>query len=240
MLYTSKENKKMKDLKKLRQKKYRDQTDCFLIEGLDIVNEAATAGYLKEVYLLEGNDIALNAPKSYISAPIAKQLSTQKSSDYIFGLCAKKKANFTGERILLLEEIQDPGNLGAILRSALAFNIDTVLLYKTCDLYHEKVIRSSKGAFFHLNIMWLDDLSYLQELAKDYLIIGTNKNASQTIKSIVNIKKFVIIFGNEGRGISPEAHALTHQNVAIPINPACESLNVAVAAGILLYKIDIG
>ncbi len=240
MIYTSKANKKIKYLKKLRQKKYHEQDDYFLVEGHDIVGEAFHSNILEEVYLLEDRKINFPVLQNYLSKPVAQYLSSQKSSDFVFGLCRKKPSQAIGKRVLYLSEIQEPGNLGAMLRNALAFNIDTVVLHKTCDLYHEKTIRSSKGAFFNLNVIIDDDLDLLKKMSEDYQIIATAKKSSQTIKNVVNKKKFVIIMGNEGHGISKTVLAYAHEVVAIPIAANCESLNVAVASGILLYEIDKG
>ncbi len=234
-MITSLENEQIKYLKKLKIKKHRDQDDYFLVEGIDLVNEAYKAGYLKELFALTNQDFDIK--RTLISEKIARALSSCKTSDYIFGMCFKKKEKDIGNRILYLDNVQDPGNVGTIIRTALAFDIDTVVLRNGCDLYNDKLIRATKGAVFHINIVIDNQIELLKRLKKTHRIIGTKINAKDIEKTIVKDSKFVIIMGNEGSGISKETEKLCDEFISILINPLCESLNVAIATGIILYQL---
>ena len=151
---------------------------------------------------------------------------------------AKKKQNqIKGNKILILDEIQDPGNLGTIIRTAVAFNIDTIILSKdTVDLYSPKVIRASQGMIFKINIVIADIIDAIKNLKeKNYEIIGTKVSSAKNLKSLEKMNKFVIIMGNEGNGVKKEILDLCDKHIYIKMNQNCESLNVAVATSIILF-----
>ena len=139
--------------------------------------------------------------------------------------------------VCLLDKIQDPGNLGTIIRSAVAFKIDTIILSQdTVDLYNDKVIRASEGMIFHLNIIRGDLKEYINLLKKDnYTIYGTDCLLGTNIKDISFKGLNAIIIGNEGKGIDENIKKLCDEHIHIPI--VCESLNAGVAASIIFYEI---
>ncbi len=236
MLITSLENEKIKFLKKLHYKKHRDQSNYFLIEGEDIVTEALKSNYLEEVFAIEKT---FSVKTTHINKKIANKLTFQKTSDYVFGLCKKKSNSKIGKKIIYLDNVQEPGNVGAIIRSAVAFGFDTAILKSCADLYNDKVIRSSKGMLFHINILEVDSHEELEKLSNsNYQIIGAENNINKTPKTIVKDENFVIIMGNEGKGISKQAKEFIKDFITIPINSKCESLNVAVAASIIMFQIN--
>ena len=140
----------------------------------------------------------------------------------------------------MLDEIQDPGNLGTIIRSSVAFNIDTIILSKTCvDLYNSKVIRSTQGMLFHINIIISDLKEIVMNLKKEnYQILSTKVDGGKNIKEFKTSDKLAIIMGNEGNGVSAEIMNLSDNFVYIDMNKNCESLNVAVATSIILYELN--
>jgi len=145
-----------------------------------------------------------------------------------------------GNRIVYLDCIQDPGNLGTIIRSCVAFNIDTLILSKDCvDLYNSKVIRATQGLVFHMNIL-IEDVEKIVPKLKDegYKIYGTNVKMGKSLKSVAKAEKFVIIMGNEGNGIGEVSSELCDEFLYIDMNDNCESLNVGVATSIILYEMD--
>ena len=151
MLYTSIENKKIKELKKLNTKKYRDLNNVFIVEGEHLVLEAYKNGVLKELILEENTKLNLNVETNYATYNVLKYISNLDTPNKIIGICEKLNKNLVGNRVLILDDIQDPGNLGTIIRSAVAFNIDTIVLSKnTVDLYNPKVIRATQGMIFHM------------------------------------------------------------------------------------------
>ena len=240
MLYTSIDNKKIKDIKKLNSKKYRDKTNLFLVEGEHLVLEAYKKGYLKELFLESDTIFPLNVETNYLTNNVINYISELETPQNVIGICNKLKKIEIGNRILILEDIQDPGNLGTIIRSSVAFNIDTIVLSKNCvDLYNSKVVRASQGMLFHINIITEDLFEFLPKLKDlNFKIYGTRVTHGKSIKSIEKNSKFAIIMGNEGNGMSDEISELCDEFVYIDMNSACESLNVGVAASIILYELD--
>ena len=242
MTITSVNNEHIKELCKLKEKKYRDSTNLFLVEGEHLVNEALKKDLIEEIIALEGEKLTFDRNITYVTSTVMKKLSDLNSYPNVIGVVRKTEKNIIGRRILALDDIQDPGNLGTIIRSAVAFNIDTLILSpKTVDLYNSKVIRATQGMIFNLNIVTRDLNSTIKSLKNDnYLILGTDVNNGTDIGSINNLNKFVLIIGNEGQGMSKELSTLCDKNIYIKMNERVESLNAAVATSIILYEINNG
>ena len=240
MLYSSIDNNKIKDLKKLHNKKYRDKKGLFLVEGRHLVLEAYKSGYLKELLLEENEILPLDVMTYYMTNNVKNYLSELETPTNIIGVCEKKEGIIKGNRIVYLDCIQDPGNLGTIIRSCVAFNIDTLVLSRDCvDLYNSKVIRASQGLIFHLNIVIADINEFVPKLKdENYKIYGTKVTHGKSLKTIEKVSKFVIIMGNEGNGISELSSELCDEFIYIDMNDRCESLNVGVATSIILYELD--
>ncbi len=234
------DNKKIKNLSRLLIKKYRDQEDIFLVNGEHLVLEAYKNKYLQEILCTEDTNLSLDVPTTYVTYDIIKKLSEVKTPQSIIGVCKKLKEKNTGNKILLLDDIQDPGNLGTIIRSSVAFHIDTIVLSnKTVDLYNDKVLRSSEGMIFNINIIKRELKPYIEELKKEgYKIYGTNVNGGKVVKDLVLEGKYAIIVGNEGRGVASELLDICDEYFYIPMDENCESLNVGVATSIILYELD--
>lgn len=239
MLITSVNNEKIKELVKLKDKRYRDKTGLFFVEGIDIVKEAYDKGILKCIYILDGYDkIYDDIECRYVSLEVMKKISDMDSVSGYYGVCEKLKEGELGNRLILLDNLQDPGNLGAIIRSSVAFSFDTIILSDdTVDLYNPKVIRSSKGMLFNINIIRrkLDEFILRH---KDYTVYGTDVNNGIGVRDILVTDKMGIVIGNEGKGMSLEIKRLIDKNIYIPINNKCESLNAAVASSIIMYEVS--
>ena len=240
MLYSSIDNNKIKDIKKLHIKKYRDKKNLFLVEGRHLVLEAYKTGLLKELFLEENELLPLDVMTSYMTNNVKNYLSELDNPTNIIGVCEKKEGIIEGKRIVYLDCIQDPGNLGTIIRSCVAFNIDTLVLSKDCvDLYNSKVIRATQGLLFHLNIVIENIENFVPNLKQNgYKIYGTKVTDGKDLKDIEKNEKFVIIMGNEGNGIGEVASELCDEFIYIKMNEKCESLNVGVATSIILYELD--
>lgn len=238
MLYSSIDNQKIKDIKKLQVKKYRDKMGLFLVEGEHLVIEAYKTGNLVELLLEENEIFPINIKTSYVTNNILKYISELDTAPKMIGICKKIETDIVGKKILALDDIQDPGNLGTIIRSCVAFNVDTILLSNnSVDLYNSKVIRASQGLIFHINIIRCDLLSYLDNLKKQgFYLYGTKVTNGSNVKKIAKKDKFVIIMGNEGNGIHEETLELCDEYIYIKMNDACESLNVGVATSIILFE----
>ena len=240
MIYTSIENEHIKEIKKLNNKKYRDLNGKFIIEGKHLVEEAIKNNLVEEILLLEGNNEKYDVKTNYVNGKVMKYITELDNPSKIIGICHKKNDKIQGNHILILDDIQDPGNLGTIIRSAVAFNIDTIILSKTgVDLYNSKVLRSTQGMIFNLNIVVSDIKEEILKLKNDnYKILTTNVEGGKLVKSIEKNQKFAIIIGNEGKGVSKEIKELSDEYIYIEMNKKCESLNAAVATSIILYELS--
>ena len=238
MLYTSVNNSKIKNLSKLKTKKYRDKQNQFLVEGAHLVNEAYKSGNLKELLLLESKNLNLDVETNYINENVLKTLSTVETPTGIIGVCQKKDMTIKGSKLLILDSIQDPGNFGTIIRSSVAFGIDTIIINDKCaDPYSDKVIRSSQGMIFYINIVKKNLLEFLKEIKGQIPILGTKVNGGKNLDTLEKMKKFAIIMGNEGSGVDPKLLDLCDEYLYIPMDKKCESLNVGVATSIILYEL---
>jgi TrmH family RNA methyltransferase len=238
---TSSSNEKIKDLKKLESRKYRDKEGLFLVEGEHLISEAYKSGNLIEILIEEGIDINVDIKKTIVSSNVLRELSTLTTPPKVIGLCKKiePKTNL-GNRILMLDNIQDPGNLGTIIRSAVAFNTDTIVLGNgSVDIYNPKVVRATQGLIFHINIIEEYLYSLITKLKQDnYTILGTKVDGGSDLKSFSKPSKYALIMGNEGHGMDINLEPLCDKFVYINMNNACESLNVSVACSIILYQLD--
>lgn len=239
MLITSLNNDHIKEINKLKEKKYRDSTNSFLVEGRHLVLEAYRGGLIKELILEEDELFPLDAPTTYVTRDIIEKISSTKSPSNVMAVVNKKEEEPIGEKILILEDIQDPGNLGTIIRSALAFGIDTIVLSpKTVDLYNPKVVRSTQGMIFHINIIVREITSFIEELKLDnYKIVGTKVTNGTDVRKSKTYSHYALIIGNEGSGMSDEVTSLCDEYLYIKMNEQVESLNAGVAASILLYEL---
>lgn len=233
------QNQKVKELSKLNQKKYREREGKFLVCGEHLVEEAYKTGYLMEVIQTEDYAGTYDILTTYVSYDVLKKISNLEAPQKIIGVCQKKQSNEIGNNVLLIDDLQDPGNLGTILRSSVAFNVDTVVLSNNCvDLYNDKVIRASEGMIFHINIIKRDLKDIILELHdKQYVILGTKVDGGTNLDDITKVNKMAFIIGNEGAGVKQELLNECDDYLYIPMNKECESLNVGVATGIILYTL---
>ena len=238
MEITSLNNEKVKAWNKLKNKKYQNEYGLFLIEGDHLLKEALKVGVVKEI--ISSRDYETELPFYKVTKDIMKKLSSQVSGTDIIGVCIKREETKVGKRVLILDDINDPGNMGTIIRSAVAFNIDTIIASNnSVDFYNDKVIRSSEGMFFNINLIKCNIVEQLNELKnKGYLIMGTNVLGGTNIENIKVDDKFALIMGNEARGVSDNIKDMCDTLVYIDMNKSCESLNVGVAASILLYELN--
>lgn len=238
MIYTSINNPKIKELSKLKIKKQRDKLGLFLVEGAHLVKEAYESGYLKELLLLENSEFKLDVLTNYVTENVLKYLTDVETPAGIIGVCEIKQMNLQGNKLLLLDGIQDPGNLGTIIRSSVAFNVDTIIINDKCaDPYSNKVVRASQGMLFKTNIVKEDLNKFIKDIKGKIPIYGTKVTNGKNVKNLEKISKFAIIMGNEGQGVSQELLDLCDEYLYIPMNKKCESLNVGVATSIILYEL---
>ena len=242
MVITSLNNDKIKELIKLKERKNRKKNQEFLIEGKHLVVEACKKGIVKEIILEENASFFSDIPMIYVSNNVMAKLSDMDSPSDIMALCSMEESDILGEKLVLLDDIQDPGNLGTIIRSALAFNVDTIVLSpNTVDLYNPKVIRATQGIMFHINIVVRDLKEVISELkAKKVPVYGTRVTGGMDVKNLSfrDHDKYALVMGNEGNGVSEEILDICDEYLYIKMNKKVESLNVGVATGIILYELN--
>ncbi len=224
-------NQKIKDLIKLNMPKYRKELQMFIVEGPHLVNEAREANLLIEAFSIEEK-----VGYTQISEKAMKSISHTDTLVREIGLCKMINKNDFSDKMLLLDGIQDPGNLGSLMRSAKAFGFNTIVLGNgTCDIYNDKVIRASQGAIFKLNFIKESLEEFIPKL-NDYIVYGTNVKKGISVSDCIKNKKIALVLGNEGNGISPSVDSLIENNIYIPLENV-ESLNVTVAGSILMYEL---
>lgn len=239
MIITSLNNPTIKEISKLKNKKYRDLTNTYLVEGDHLIEEAYKNNLLTKIILLEDATCNYDIEKIYVTKEVMKKLTELDTPNKIIGIVKENTPLPIGNKILILDNIQDPGNLGTIIRSSVAFDIDTIVLSpNTVDTYNPKVIRSTQGMIFYTNIITLKLKEFIDEIkTKNYTIFGTNVRNGKNIKEITLPEKFALVLGNEGQGVSKEIESLCDDNIYIKMSSKCESLNVSVATSILLYEV---
>ena len=239
MELTSVNNEKVKYWERLKNKKYRDIENLFLVESEHLVNEALKVGLVKEIITTNKN-LVFDVPTYYVNDKIMNVLSLQVTKCDILAVCEKKKINDIEGNIIVLDRLQDPGNLGTIIRSSIAFQFNTIILSEdSVDEYNPKVIRASEGMIFHVNIIRTNIKNFLNNLDDSYLKIGTSVTNGKNIKNIKN-NKYAIVIGNEGNGVSKDVLDECDELVNIKMNSNCESLNAGVSASILMYEVYNG
>ncbi|MBM7584899.1 TrmH family RNA methyltransferase [Bacillus pakistanensis] len=243
----SAKNAQVKQWKKLLTKKGRDEFGTYLLEGFHLVEEALK--YKEDIVELIMNE-EVDLPHSWdydevsitmVSKEVAKALSDTGTTQGVFAICNKQSKTVKPNHgtYLLLDGVQDPGNIGTMIRTADASGIDAVILGNgTVDLYNPKLLRSAQGSHFHLNVFHDDISGWIEECKSMGIpIYGTSLEDGVEYRSVSPQKSFALIVGNEGNGVSEEILQKTDQNLYIPIRGRAESLNVSVAAGVLLYHL---
>lgn len=231
-MITSLSNSKVKELTKLNESKYRKETGLFIVEGEHLVKEAKMYGEVVEIYTIDER-----LEGEVVSTAVMNKICSTNTTVRQIAVCKMIHKIELSSKILILDAVQDPGNMGALLRSAKAFSFDTVFLCDGCvDIYNSKVIRASQGAIFKLNFISGNKIEFIKSL-KDYDIFSTNVENGSDVSSISFCDKVALILGNEGAGISKEIKDLNLNNLFIKMDNT-ESLNVSVAGGILMYEIN--
>ena len=251
---SSKDNSLIKHIKRLKEKKYRDEYGEYVVEGLKLIKEALQENAdIKHIVVCDGCDNSETIESHlkyemarldfiYVPQNIFKLLSDVENPQGVLAVIGKpnKEAdiNLNEDIILALDDIQDPGNLGTILRTADSVGLKQILVSKgTADAYNPKVVRSTMGAIFRVKVIECDNLKETLKLlqSKEYKVMTTSLKAKKTIYE-VDYKKKVIVIGNEANGVSKDIINFADEKVIIPMLGKTESLNASVATGVILYE----
>ncbi|MCT2535063.1 RNA methyltransferase [Aquibacillus koreensis] len=244
-MITSVQNNKVKEWNKLKKRKEREKRNVFFIEGMHLVQEALHSKWnLQEVIIQDGIELPewlQQHTVTYVSDHVFKTISDTKAPQGIAAVVEMKPAilDKSLHKLVLLDAVQDPGNLGTIIRTADAAGFDGVILGEgTVDLYNEKVIRATQGSLFHLPIIQSNLLKEINELQKnDVQVWAATLEGAESYQQLPVPEKVALVVGNEGAGIDATIVQQADKKVHIPIFGQAESLNVSVATGILLYYI---
>ena len=247
MLITSKDNSKIKEIKKLKEKKYRKT--AFIVEGIKMIKEAISEKAEIDTIIIREDteldfklDSELEKKVIHVTKNVFETISDVVSPQGVLVVINKKiddnKISKHADYILALDGIQDPGNLGTIIRTADSANIKQILVSKdTVDSYSPKVVRSTMGAIYRVKIIECEDLAKtLKSLqTTGFEIVTTDLHTDKSIYDM-NYNKKIVVIGNEANGVTPEIKELSNYRVKIPMLGKTESLNAAVATGIMIYE----
>jgi len=249
---TGKDNQKIKILKQLGQKKYRDKARKFLVENAVIINDAAKAGIIFDAIFATSNFIEKNKEKFdfiiqksksseryLISEKINRSFSFLDTAPGIAAVYSKPERNIDFTKpIVYLNAINDPGNLGTILRSALAFDLKNIVVdEQSADVYNPKTINAAKDAIFKLNIELDRNWQILKKIKNKMPIFATRLEKSEGLEVLKKQKLFCMALGSESRGVDKAIQALSNNFIRIPMSGEIESLNVAASAAIVFWEI---
>ncbi len=235
---TSSANQRIKEWAKLLQKKERDRTGLFLAEGDHLIAEAMAEG-LVDVLLTDHPQDYTFEPRIEVPRHVLEKLSASVSGAHSIAVCRQKTAvPEKMDRILILDGIQDPGNLGTLIRTAVSFSYDLIVCsLETVDLYNDKVIRSTQGSLLHIPMIRRNLEDYVTQLQEQGIcVIATALNHSKPLRTIQPGTRYAVILGNEGNGVSASLQERSDLCVRIEMD-GFESLNVAVAGGIMMYEL---
>ncbi|MCY8978618.1 TrmH family RNA methyltransferase [Bacillus halotolerans] len=241
----SAKNQKVKDWKKLHTKKERTKTNTYLIEGEHLVEEALKSpGAVKEILVKDEADIPPNLDmgiQCYVLSEDAFSAVTEtETPQRIAAVCHMPEEHLASpKRVLLIDAVQDPGNLGTMIRTAHAAGLDAVVLGDgTADAFNGKTLRSAQGSHFHIPVVRRNLQSYVDELkAEGVKVYGTALQNGAPYQDISPSGSFALIVGNEGAGVDTGLLEKTDLNLYVPLYGQAESLNVAIAAAILMYHL---
>ena len=233
---SSKTNQKIKYACSLKTQKGRNEHKQFLCEGKKALEMALANGLVKEIFTLEKLDISSEINQYIVTKEVMEKISSMVSPEGIVFICDFFRfAKELGDKIVYLDGVSDPGNMGTIIRSALALGYDAVCYSKgTVSPYNEKVIAASKGSIFSIPVVEME----LDQLKEKYqIIVSALTTEAISIKEVKTNSKFAIVLGNESHGVSEETLKLADTVTIIPINNI-DSLNVAIAGAILMFELS--
>lgn len=246
MEITSVNNDLVKETVKLQEKKHRDNTKKFLLEGYKAIEGAILSGIeIEHIFILKGKSFNFDENKIiYTTEQVLKKISTTNTAPEIIAIGKQKNFELsylkTAKKVALFENINDLGNLGTILRTSAAVGLDAIILFgDTVDIYNPKCVRASVGNLWKTPVYNIKDINILKEYFSDFDRIATLPKSSDTVslKDYKTKEKALVMFGAESTGLSEELKDFANTNLTIEMKNDVESLNLSISAGIVLYKL---
>ena len=253
-IITSKDNELVKHIRKLKDKKYRDESNEYVVEGVRLVEEAVKENAkIKQIIVCEDTTKTYEIPTHimleiakyeciYVSDKVFNLITQVTNPQGIMAIIEKDTANvqidYTQDIIVTLDDVQDPGNLGTILRTVDSIGLNQIIVSKgTADAFNAKVVRSTMGAIFRIKIIEVEDLAKaIKDMKKHHFkLMVTSLQTDNSIYDI-NFNKKIIVIGNEANGVSKEIQEMADEKAKIPMLGRTESLNASVATGVVLYE----
>ena len=236
MTISSVNNEKVKYWASLKLKKNRDKDKCFLVEGNHLIKEAKEKGLVISTISISDNNADFLVTKE-----IMKKISDQKSISDNAAIVRYIPEQEIKGNVLILDDIQDPGNLGTLIRSSIAFGFSNIIMSEgSVDLYNPKVIRATEGMIFNINAIRTNIIEYIPKLKEmGYKILVSDVIDGHDIKN-ESCNNIALVLGNEGKGVHSDIKNLCDEVINIKMDNACESLNVGVAGSILMYEVYNG
>lgn len=254
MTITSKDNETIKHIRKLKEKKYRDEYGEYVIEGIKLINEAIeenaniktilVCDNCNKIEKINQNSMYEVAKQNclYVDEKVFNTITDVQNPQGILAVVEKngeeKEINYNEDVIVVLDDIQDPGNIGTILRTLDSVGLSQVIISKRSgDVYNSKVVRSTMGAIFRVKIIESEDLKETLKTIKKhkFKVVSTSLDTDKSMYDI-EYKKVAIVVGNEANGVSKEIQDMSDEKIKIPMLGKTESLNVSVATGVVLYE----
>lgn len=254
MTITSKDNETIKHIRKLKEKKYRDEYGEYVIEGIKLINEAIeenaniktilVCDNCNKIEKINQNSMYEVAKQNclYVDEKVFNTITDVQNPQGILAVVEKsgeeKEINYNEDVIVVLDDIQDPGNIGTILRTLDSVGLSQVIISKRSgDVYNSKVVRSTMGAIFRVKIIESENLADTLKTIKKhkFKVVSTSLDTDKSMYDI-EYKKVAIVVGNEANGVSKEIQDMSDEKIKIPMLGKTESLNVSVATGVVLYE----
>lgn len=246
----SKDNKLVKTAKKLKAKKTRDKENLFLAEGVRFVEEAIQNNsaeyilYSDRIYSTKGFERILETSENIfkVEDSVLIDICETESPQGVVAICNKKShrlETILGKILVVIDGVQDPGNLGTIIRTCDAAGVSGIIILKgTVDVYNSKVLRSTMGSVFHIPIIFEDDFKLVADvlIKNKYNILAASLEGKKSLYDYDFSNKTAVILGNEANGVQVENMNIATDKIIIPMEGKAESLNVGVANSIIVYE----
>jgi len=251
---SSKDNELVKHIKKLKDKKYRDESNEYIIEGVKLIEEAVKENAkIKKIIVCEDTTRTYEIPTNvmleiakyecvYVTDKIFSSITQVTNPQGIMAIIEKNTTNqeidYSQDIIIALDDVQDPGNLGTILRTVDSIGLNQIIVSKeTADSFNPKVVRSTMGAIFRIKIIEVEDLKQtIKEMKKHHFKLMVTSLQTENSIYDIDFHKKIIVIGNESNGVSKEIQDMADEKAKIPMLGKTESLNASVAAGIVMYE----